>query len=631
MNLHHMNYHDEYARWQGDPEAFWRTAAAAVDWHHRPQVICDQTRPPFVRWFAGGTLNACYNAVDRHVETGHGDQTALIHVSAMTRAERQFSYLELQHEVAQLAGALQKFGVQQGDLVVIYMPMIPEAVFAMLACARLGAMHSVVFGGFAAPELAARIDDAKPVLVLSASCGLEPGRVIDYKALLDRALTLTRHTPRATLILQRPQLDVPLQAGRDHDWQQVVAAAKPADCVPIEATAPLYVLYTSGTTGKPKGIVRDTGGYLVALDWSMQYVYDARPGEVFFAASDIGWVVGHSYIVYGPLVHRCTTVMYEGKPVGTPDAAAYWRIVANHKVRTLFTAPTAIRAIRREDPHGTQLRQHDVSSLRALFLAGERADPDTVSWAGQQLQLPVIDHWWQTETGWPMVANCLGIEQLPIKPGSPAKAVPGFAIHVVDESGKQVGPGEQGALVAKLPLPPGSLPTLWNNDEQFVASYLTAYPGYYHTGDGGYIDADGYVYVMGRTDDVINIAGHRLSTGELEQALAGHAAVAECAVIGVADELKGTVPVGLVVLKAGVSDTHASLTAQLIDRVRDEVGAVASFKRCLVVARLPKTRSGKILRATMRAIADGRDFTVPATIEDPAVLAEIMRALTGPV
>ncbi|HPF26368.1 MAG TPA: AMP-binding protein, partial [Steroidobacteraceae bacterium] len=515
------------------------------------------------------------------------------------------------------------------DRVIIYMPMVPEAVIAMLACARLGAVHSVVFGGFAARELAARIDNATPTVVLSASCGLEPGRVVDYKALLDRALQLTSHQPQAVLVLQRPQLQVNLLAGRDRDWQQLVAAATPTGCVNIRATDPLYVLYTSGTTGKPKGVVRDTGGYLVALDWSMAKVYAARPGEVFFAASDIGWVVGHSYIVYGPLVHRCTTVMYEGKPVGTPDAAAYWRIVARHQVRTLFTAPTAIRAIRREDPDGSLLNQHDTTSLRALFLAGERADPDTVTWAGEQLQVPVIDHWWQTESGWPMVANCLGIEQLAIKPGSPAKAVPGFDVRVVDDAGKPLPAGEQGALVVKLPLPPGSLPTLWNNDAQFIARYLTTYPGYYHSGDGGFIDADGYIYVMGRTDDVINVAGHRLSTGELEQALAGHAAVAECAVIGVADELKGTVPVGLVVLKANVSAPHATLTRELIERVRDEVGAVASFKRCLIVSRLPKTRSGKILRATMRAIADGRDYNMPATIEDPAVLDEIKQTLAA--
>jgi len=622
-----MTYAQEYACWQQDPEAFWSAASAAIDWHTPPASICDESRTPFTRWFAGGQLNACHNAVDRHVLAGHGEQAALIHVSAMTGKNSSYTFKELQREIARLAGALRKLGVQRGDRVIIYMPMMPEAVFAMLACARLGAVHSVVFGGFAARELAARIDDAQPTLVLSASCGLEPGRVIDYKVLLDRALSLAIHRPIGTLILQRPELAVTLQAGHDHDWRSVVASATPVECVPVEATDPLYVLYTSGTTGKPKGVVRDTGGYLTALDWSMSKVYDARPGEVFFAASDIGWVVGHSYIVYGPLVHRCTTVMYEGKPVGTPDAAAYWRLVAKYQVRTLFTAPTAIRAIRREDPTGAMLRQHDISALRALFLAGERADPDTVSWATQQLGIPVIDHWWQTESGWPMVANCLGVEQLAIKPGSPAKAVPGYDIRVVDDAGKPLPAGEHGALVVTLPLPPGSLPTLWNNDDQFVASYLSAYPGYYHTGDGGYIDADGYVYVMGRTDDVINTAGHRLSTGELEQALAGHPAVAECAVIGVADELKGTVPVGLVILKAGVTSSHGSVQTELIERVRDEVGAVASFKRCLIVARLPKTRSGKILRATMRAIADGREYNVPATIEDPAVLEEIKQTL----
>jgi propionyl-CoA synthetase len=508
--------------------------------------------------------------------------------------------------------------------------MVPEAVFAMLACARLGAVHSVVFGGFAARELAARIDDAAPTLVVSASCGLEPGRVVDYKGLLDHALELAQFKPPAGLILQREQLRAALKPGRDYDWHTALMTAAVADCVTMRATDPLYVLYTSGTTGKPKGIVRDTGGYLVALAWSMRNVYAAEPGDVFFAASDIGWVVGHSYIVYGPLLHRCTTVLYEGKPVGTPDAAAYWRIVAKHRVSTLFTAPTAIRAIRRDDPEGKLLRAHDRSSLRALFLAGERADADTVQWASTQLGVPVIDHWWQTETGWPMVANCLGIEALPIRAGSPAKAVPGYRVRVVDDNGQLLGANEQGALVVELPLPPGSLPTLWNNDAQFVASYLERFPGYYHTGDGGYIDTDGYVYVMGRTDDVINVAGHRLSTGELEQALAGHAAVAECAVIGVQDTLKGTVPVGLVVLKSGIDMSHADLHKQLIERVRDEIGAVASFKRCVIVARLPKTRSGKILRGTMRAIADGKPYATPPTIEDPAVLDEIVSALAAP-
>ena len=618
-------YVREYQRWSADPEAFWAEAARSIDWQTPPTTICDRSREPFVRWFCGGRLNACYNAVDRHVHAGHGEQRALIHVSAITGLERQYTYRELQHEVAQLAGALRALGVGPGDRVVIYMPMVPEAVFAMLACARLGAVHSVVFGGFAARELAARIDDARPKLILSASCGLEPARIVDYKALLDRALELAQHPPAHCLILQRTQLQAPMIANRDHDWQQTVAAAAAAECVDVEATDPLYVLYTSGTTGKPKGVVRDTGGYLVALAWSMHNVYGADPGEVFWSASDIGWVVGHSYIVYGPLLHRCTTILYEGKPVGTPDASAYWRVIAKHRVRTLFTAPTAIRAIKREDPAGTLIQTQDTSSLRALFLAGERADPDTVQWAQQRLRVPVIDHWWQTETGWPVVANCLGIEALPVKVGSPTRPVPGFAVAVLDEHGQELPAGQHGALVLRLPLPPGSLPTLWNNDAGFVASYLAQFPGFYSTGDGGYIDADGYVFVMGRTDDVINIAGHRLSTGELEGALAGHPMVAECAVIGVADTLKGTLPVGLVVLKAGVTTEPGRIVSELIARVRDEVGPVASFQRCLIVARLPKTRSGKVLRSTLRRIADGERYEVPATIEDPAVLEEIER------
>lgn len=616
-------YDDACRRAATDPDGFWRDAAAAVTWSRAPHAICDRAAKPVPRWYPDARLNACHNAVDRHVEAGHGEQTALLHVSAITGRETAFTYAELQRRVAQLAGALRALGVGRGDRVVIYMPMVPEAAFAMLACARLGAVHSVVFGGFAAKELAVRIDDAKPKLVLSASCGLEPGRVVDYKTLLDRALELATHRVERCLILQRPQLAAPLAAPRDLDWETTVSGAPPAGCVEVAATDPLYILYTSGTTGKPKGVVRDTGGYLVALLWSMRYVYDARPGEVFWAASDIGWVVGHSYIVYGPLAYRCTTIMYEGKPVGTPDAGVYWRMVEKHGVRTLFTAPTAIRAIRREDPDGRFMREHDVSGLRALFLAGERADPDTVNWAAQKLGVPVIDHWWQTETGWPLVANCLGLEKLPVKTGSPTRPVPGYALRVVDGEGRDVPAGQQGALLVRLPLPPGSLPTLWQNDAGFEAAYLRAHPGHYTTGDGGYIDADGYVFVMGRIDDVINVAGHRLSTGELEEAIAGHPAVAECAVIGVEDALKGTVPVGLAVLKAGVSTPPAQVVAELIARVRDEVGPVASFHRCLIVARLPKTRSGKVLRATMRAIADGRPYEVPATIEDPAVLQEL--------
>ncbi len=624
-----MSQADEYARWQADPGAFWLEAAGALSWDRAPTRALDEAATPAPRWFPDGRLNACHNAVDRHVESGRGAQPALVHVSAMTGTERSISYAELQDEVARLAGALRRLGLERGDRVIIYMPMVPEAVFAMLACARLGAIHSVVFGGFAAPELAVRIDDAAPKLVLSASCGLEPGRVVDYHSLLDRALALATHQPSRCVVLQRPQSPAPLTPGRDLDWQEALRDAEPAAPVAVASTDPLYVLYTSGTTGKPKGVVRDTGGYLAGLAWSMANVYGAQPGEAYWAASDIGWVVGHSYIVYGPLVHGCTSILYEGKPVGTPDAGAYWRIVARHRVRTLFTAPTAIRAIKRDDPDGRFMREQDLSGLRALFLAGERADPDTVRWAGEKLGVPVIDHWWQTETGWPMVANCLGLGLLPVKPGSPTLPVPGYRLEVLDGDGHPLPAGEQGALVVKLPLPPGCLPTLWNNDEGFRASYLAAHPGYYTTGDGGYVDEDGYVYVMGRIDDVINVAGHRLSTGELEQALAGHPAVAECAVIGVADELKGTVPVGLVVLKAGVATDHGTLARELVARVRDEVGPVASFQRCHVVARLPKTRSGKVLRATMRAIADGRRYDTPATIEDPAVLEEIRSTLAS--
>ena len=622
-----MSQADEYARWQADPGKFWLEAAAALSWEQAPARALDDAATPSARWFPDGRLNACHNAVDRHVEAGRGAQPALVHVSAMTGTERSISYAELQDEVARLAGALRRLGLERGDRVIIYMPMVPEAVFAMLACARLGAIHSVVFGGFAAPELAVRIDDAAPKLVLSASCGLEPGRVVDYHSLLDRALALAAHQPARCVVLQRSQLRAPLTAGRDLDWEDALRGAEPAAPVAVASTDPLYVLYTSGTTGKPKGVVRDTGGYLVGLAWSMTHVYGAQPGEAYWAASDIGWVVGHSYIVYGPLVQGCTSILYEGKPVGTPDAGAYWRIVARHRVRTLFTAPTAIRAIKRDDPDGRFMREQDLSGLRALFLAGERADPDTVRWAGEKLGLPVIDHWWQTETGWPMVANCLGLGLLPVKPGSPTRPVPGYRLEVLDGDGHPLPAGQQGALVVKLPLPPGCLPTLWNNDDGFRTSYLAAHPGWYTTGDGGYVDEDGYVYVMGRIDDVINVAGHRLSTGELEQALAGHPAVAECAVIGVADELKGTVPVGLVVLKAGVATEHGTLLRELVARVRDEVGPVASFQRCHVVGRLPKTRSGKVLRATMRAIADGRAYDTPATIEDPAVLEDIRRTL----
>ena len=622
-----MTQSAEYARWRNDPENYWLDAAHAISWERRPQIACDHAARPAARWFPDGVTNACFNAVDRHVESGYGEQAALVYVSAMTGEERSIDYATLQREVAQLAGALRRLGVAAGDRVVIYMPMVPEAVFAMLACARLGAIHSVVFGGFAARELAVRIDDAAPKVVLSASCGLEPGRVIDYHSLLDRALALATHAPAHCVVLQRPQSRARLIAGRDLDWQEFLQGADAAECVPMPATAPLYILYTSGTTGKPKGVVRDTGGYLVALAWSMQHVYDVSPGETFWAASDIGWVVGHSYIVYGPLVQGCTTLLYEGKPVGTPDAGTYWRIAAKYRVAALFTAPTAIRAIKREDPDGKLMRSVELEKLRTLFLAGERADPDTVRWAQEKLGVPVIDHWWQTETGWPVVANCVGLGLSPVKPGSPTRPVPGFALEVHDTSGRIVKPNVQGSLLLKLPLPPGCLPTLWNDDAGFERAYLSAHRGFYTTGDGGYVDADGYVYVMGRIDDVINVAGHRLSTGELEQAIAGHPAVAECAVIGVADSLKGTVPVGLAVLKAGVTITPQVVSKELVARVREEVGAVASLQRVLIVARLPKTRSGKVLRSTMRAIADGKPYEVPATIEDPATLEEIRAAL----
>ena len=623
-----MSQRDSYRRWQQDPAGFWLEASHALRWTRAPRQGCDIAQSPAGRWFADGLLNACENAVDRHVDAGHGERTALLYVSALTGREQRYSYAELQHEVARLAGALRRIGVNAGDRVILYMPMVPEAVFAMLACARLGAVHSVVFGGFAARELAARIDDAQPVALLSASCGLEPGRIVDYHGLVQRALELAQHRPAHCVVLQREQSPAQLEPARFTDWQDFLRDAEPADPVPMPATAPLYVLYTSGTTGRPKGVQRDTGGYLTALAWSMTNVYATAPGETFWAASDIGWVVGHSYIVYGPLLQGCTTVLFEGKPVGTPDAGTYWRIVERHRVKTLFTAPTAIRAIKRDDPDGRFMQAADLSSLQALFLAGERADPDTVRWAGAQLGVPVIDHWWQTETGWPMVANCIGLGDLPIKPGSPTLPVPGFEIDVLDAHGHSLPANQQGALAVRLPLPPGCLTTLWRNDAGFEAAYLREHPGYYTTGDGGYLDDDGYVYVMGRIDDVINIAGHRLSTGELEQALAGHAAVAECAVIGVADAIKGTAPLGLVVLKAGIDTPHATLIEQLIARVREDVGPVAAFQRCLIVARLPKTRSGKVLRSTLRALADGRTVDVPPTIEDPAVLDEI-RALLG--
>ncbi len=612
-----------HARSLADPQRFWAEAAAGIDWFQRWQQVRDDAREPLVRWFTGGVTNTCHNALDRHVATGRGLQPALVHDSAMTGVVRVLSYRELRDEVARFAGALAGLGVGRGDCVLIYMPMVPEAVVAMLACARLGAIHSVVFGGFAARELATRIDDAKPKVVLSASCGLEPGRVVAYGPLLDGALALTAAPPDHVVVLQRPELTQLLRAGRDLDWRELAAGAEPVDCTPVAATAPLYVLYTSGTTGKPKGVVRDHGGHAVALTWSMRHVYGLQPGETFWAASDIGWVVGHSYIVYAPLLLGCTTVLYEGKPVGTPDAGAYWRVVSQHGVDVLFTAPTAIRAIKREDPEGRCVAQAGPTKLRALFLAGERADPDTVEWAERILGVPVIDHWWQTETGWPIAANCLGLEPLPVKRGSPSKAVPGYDVRILDDDGRELPPGASGHIALRLPLPPGCLPTLWNDDEGFVRAYLSRFPGHYTTGDGGYFDADGYLWVMGRTDDVINVAGHRLSTGAIEEVLSRHPDVAECAVIGVADALKGQIPLGLVVPKRDASCSPDELTAQLVARVRDEIGPVAAFKRALVVERLPKTRSGKILRGTLRRIADAEPWTAPPTLDDPAALVEV--------
>jgi propionyl-CoA synthetase len=612
-------YREAFRRSIDDPAGFWGEAAAAVSWARRPTTVVDDRATPFTRWFPDGELNTCFNALDRHVDDGRGDQPALVYDSPVSATTRRATYRELRDEVARFAGVLRSLGVGRGDRVVIYMPMVPEAVVAMLACARLGAVHSVVFGGFAPHELAVRIDDAEPTVIVSASCGLEASRVIAYKPLLDRAIELAAHTPAACVVLQRPQ--APAAMGeRDVDWEAAMEGASPAGCVDVAATDPLYILYTSGTTGRPKGVVRDNGGHAVALAWSMANVCDTHAGDVFWAASDVGWVVGHSYIVYGPLITGATSVLYEGKPVGTPDAGAFWRVVAEHGVRALFTAPTAFRAIKKEDPKAVLLAQHDIASLKYLFLAGERLDPETYAWASDHLRIPVIDHWWQTETGWPIVANPMGLDAHRVKAGSPTVPVPGYDVRILGADGAEVGPGTEGAIAIRLPLPPGTLPTLWNDDDRFVESYMRRYPGYYHTGDGGHIDDDGYVYVMGRTDDVINVAGHRLSTGAMEEVIAGHPDVAECAVIGVADDMKGQVPRGFAVLKAGVARDHGVIAAELVQRVRDHIGAVAALRRVDVVAALPKTRSGKILRATMRAIADGRDEPVPSTIDDADVL-----------
>ena len=618
-----MNYDETYAAWRRDPEAFWAKAAEGIDWTRPPERIFDPTLGPYGQWFAGGELNTCYNAIDRHVAAGRGEQAALIWDSPMTGRIVTYTYAELRDRTARVAGALANLGVERGDRVVIYMPMVPEAAIAMLACARLGAIHSVVFGGFAAAELAKRIDDATPKVIVSASCGLEPGRVIPYKPLLDAAIAFSAHKPKSCLILQREQVTAALISGRDHDFAAAEAAATPHDPVPVKATDPLYILYTSGTTGKPKGVVRDNGGHAVALHWTMHNLYGVDPGDVYWAASDVGWVVGHSYIVYAPLLAGCTTIMYEGKPVGTPDPGAFWRVCSQHKVRVMFTAPTAFRAIRQQDPEASHLAKYDLSKLETLFLAGERCDPPTAIWATEKLRIPVVDHWWQTETGWAITANFKGLGLFAPKPGSGGRASPGYDVQALDDEGQVLARGETGNLSVKLPLPPGCAPTLWKNDDGFRTSYISDFPGWYRTGDAGIIDDEGGVWIMGRTDDIINVAGHRLSTGSMEEVLASHPDVAECAVVGAKDELKGQIPLGLVVLKAGVTRPNPEVIKELIALVRERIGPVAAFKDAQVVARLPKTRSGKILRASIRRIADGEAVVAPATIDDPAILEEI--------
>lgn len=609
------------------PEEFWGEVAEDIQWSKKWDRVLDDSNKPFYRWFVGGELNTCYNALDYHVENGRADQTALIYDSPVTDTVRKYTYRELRDQVATFAGALAAQDVVKGDRVIIYAPMIPEAIVAVLACARIGAIHGVVFGGFAAKELATRIDDAKPKVIVSASCGIEGKKIIAYKPLLDQAIELASSKPRKCIIFQRPQVKADLVAGRDLDWNDVVAKAKPADCVPVAATDPLYILYTSGTTGVPKGVVRDNGGHAVAIKWSMKNVYNMDAGDVYWTASDIGWVVGHSYIIYGPLLKGCTTILYEGKPVGTPDPGAFWRVISQHKVKALFTAPTAFRAIKREDPDGEHMKKYDLSNFKALFLAGERCDPPTLHWAEDKLKVPVIDHWWQTETGWSIAANCTGISLLPVKPGSPAKAAPGYDVQILDEAGAEVPDGKIGNIVVKLPLPPSCLPTLWNNDDGFVESYLSTYPGYYITADAGYRDEDGYLYIMSRTDDIINVAGHRLSTGGMEEVVAAHPDVAECAVLGVADELKGEIPVGFLVPKAGIDRPEADIVKEVVQMVRDKIGPVAAFKTATLVQRLPKTRSGKILRGTIKKIADGSEWNMPATIDDPTILDEITDSL----
>lgn len=617
-----------YRRSIEDRDGFWTDAAAELEWIKPWEKVLDDSRAPhFYSWFPGAECNTCYNAVDRHADGGRGDQDAIIYDSPITGRQKHITYSDLRDKVARCAGVLKSLGIEKGDRVIIYMPMIPQAAVAMLACARIGAVHSVVFGGFASNELATRIKDARPRAILTASCGIEPGRIIPYQPLVEGALDLAPGIVESIVVTQREEARWDLKDGRDHDWKSALEGAAPAACVPVKATDPLYILYTSGTTGQPKGVVRDNGGHMVALKWSMKNIYDVDPGEIFWAASDVGWVVGHSYIVYAPLLQGCTTVLFEGKPVGTPDAGTFWRVIAEHGVTTLFTAPTAFRAIKKEDPRGALIGEYDLSKFRALFLAGERCDPDTLAWAQEKLKVPVIDHWWQTETGWPMASNCMGIEPLPVKPGSPTRAVPGYDIRVIDDKLNEVPRGEMGAICVKLPMPPSCLPTLWNADQRFIDSYLADYPGYYKTGDAGYMDEDGYLYVMSRIDDVINVAGHRLSTGAMEEVLASHPDVAECAVIGAEDQLKGQLPLGFLVLKAGVDRGEDEIVKDVVKLVRDQIGPVAAFKNATVVKRLPKTRSGKILRGTMASIADGKEYKTPATIDDPAILDEIAESL----
>ena len=622
-----MDYHSIYESWRADPEKFWMDAAKNIDWHKKPTFALNHSNAPLYEWYTDSFVNTCFNAVDRHVKNGRADQTAIIYDSPVTEKKLHLTYKDLLEKTSLLAGALINKGITKGDRVIIYMPMVPEAIIAMLACARIGAIHSVVFGGFASNELAVRIDDAQPKTILAASCGIEPGRIIEYKPLIDEAIELSEHKPECVVILQRPEAQASLMPGRDFDWEEFQLDAKPADCVMVEGSHPAYILYTSGTTGAPKGVVRPTAGHLVALHWSMKNIYDVDPGDVFWAASDVGWVVGHSYICYAPLIHGNTSVLFEGKPVGTPDAGTFWRVISEHKVKSFFTAPTAFRAIKREDPKGKFKSKYDLSCLKALYLAGERADPDTIYWAQNLLGVPVIDHWWQTETGWTIVGNPMGIEALPIKVGSPSVPMPGYDVRILDNDGKELPKGELGAVAIKLPLPPGTLPTLWNAEERFKNSYLSTFPGFYETGDAGLIDDDGYLYIMARTDDVINVAGHRLSTGAMEEALSNHSDVAECAVIGVSDQLKGQVPLGFLCLTNGVNRPHKEIVDECIQLVRDQIGPVASFKLATVVARLPKTRSGKILRATMVKIADNQEFKMPATIDDPTILDEIKEAL----